>query len=164
MIHELLKKLAVILKPASEANGRTKVNEPVEALRINYQNVSRLAEQIQSHAQRAPYPHVSVRLRQLATEKRRGASLLKEKIKSLGGALEEPPLDLKSAKNHWERMARDLEDQKALETTILEHSVLLAETAPEISTLLRTMLAEQAAHKETLMDLMSRADPQADQS
>lgn len=164
MILDLVKKLRAILRPASVRNGKSDVLSPMEVLRANYYELLRLAEQIHAHAERAPYPHVRQRLRQIALEKRKAADTLREEILRLRGVLEEPQLDLKSGKNHWERMVRDLEDQKALETSFLEHAARLAEEAPQISDLLKGVVAAQVSHKETLLDLVARADPQADQS
>jgi hypothetical protein len=59
-------------------------------------------------------------------------------------------------------MVRDLEDQKAFETNLLDQAVSLASDAPEISNLLREIALAQVSHKETLLDLVARADPQAD--
>lgn len=164
VIRELLKKLRMILKPASGENGKTKLLDPVEMLAISYHDLCRLAEQIETHAKRAPYPHVAQRLRQIAQEKRLSANALRDKILNLGGTLEEPQLNLKSGKNHWERLARDLEDQKALENSLIEQTFRLAGEAPEISDLLKGIAAAHVSHKETLLDLIARADPQAEQS
>jgi hypothetical protein len=164
VILDLVKKLRAILRPASVRNGKPELLSPIGILRANYYDLLRLAEQIHAHAERAPYPHVGQRLRQIALEKRKAVDTLREKILSLRGVLEEPQLDLKSGKNHWKRMVRDLEDQKALETRFLEHAARLAEEAPEISDLLKEIVAAQVSHKETLLDLVARADPQADQT
>ncbi|MEK7334287.1 MAG: hypothetical protein AAB222_03070 [Candidatus Binatota bacterium] len=162
MIRELLKKLSAILRCAAARNGKSKAT--VEILKADYHDLRRLAEQISNHAEKAPYPHVTQRLRQIASEKRNSTSILKEKLLSLGGGLEEFPLDLKSGKNHWERMVQDLQDQKALETSFFERTMRLADEAPEISDLLRKVVDAQLPHKEALLDLVARADPQAELS
>lgn len=164
MIVDVLKKLRATLKPASVENGGPKDLDPIEILRLSYHDLSRLAQQIDNHAQRAPYPHTAERLRRIAAEKRQRAMSLKEQVLSLGGKLEEPDLDLKSGKNHWERMVRDLEDQRALETSFLDRAFRLAEEKPHISELLKRIVDEHVSHKEILLDLVTRADPQADQS
>ena len=162
MIRDLLKKLSAILRCAAARNGKSKAT--VEILKADYHDLRRLAEQISNHAEKAPYPHVTQRLRQIASEKRNSTSILKEKLLSLGGGLEEFPLDLKSGKNHWERMVQDLQDQKALETSFFERTMRLADEAPEISDLLRKVVDAQLPHKEALLDLVARADPQAELS
>ncbi|MEK7210483.1 MAG: hypothetical protein AAB070_03600, partial [Candidatus Binatota bacterium] len=107
MIRELWKKLQAIVRLASARNGKPDALDPVEVLSIDYQNLRRLAEQIGAHAERAPYPHVAQRLRQIASEKQKTATFLKEKILSLGYELEESQPIIKSGKNHWERMVQD---------------------------------------------------------
>lgn len=164
MMRELWKKLEVILRLPSATNGKPDALNPGEILKADCHDLRQLAEQIRTHAERAPYPHMAERLRQIALEKQKSAIILKEKILRLGCELEEHSPIIKSGKNHWERMVQDLEDHKALENSFLEQAVRLAEEAPEISALLREVVAAQLPHKEALLDLVARADPQADQS
>ena len=161
---ELFKKVQVIFKPASTQNGKPKALDSIEILKESYYALCSLAEQIYSHADRAPYPHVAQRLRQIAAEKRLSANLLRDKTLSLGERLEEKPPDIKSRRNHWERMVQDLSDQKALENRFLERAALLDEEAPELAELLRDLVVSQRSHKETLLGLITRADPQAEQT
>ena len=164
MLLQLLKKLQVVRRLAPAGNGKTKGPDPVEILRADYHDLRRLVEQIAIHAERAPYPHVAQRLRQIAYEKQKSATLLKEKILSLGYESEGAQPIIKSGKNHWERMVQDLEDQRTLENSFLEQAVRLADEVPEISDLLRRVVAAQLPHKDILVDLVVRADPQATQS
>jgi hypothetical protein len=163
-VFELLKRIQARLRRAAATNGNPEGLDPIGILKASFQDLRTLAEQINGHAERAPYPHIGQRLRQIAVEKRLTANLLRDKILHLGGRLEELPLDLKSGKNHWERMVQDLRDQKALENSLLEQTTLLAEAAPEICDLLREIAAAQLPHREALLDLIARADPQAEQS
>lgn len=164
MIRALWKKLQATLEKASTTNGRSKSLSPVEVLQTGYRELRRLAAQIQTHAERAPYPQVAQRLRQIALEKRNAAMTLNEKIPSAGRLAEESDAELKSGKNHWERMGRDLEDQKTLDSFFEEQAARLAEQAPDISRLLEEILAGQTSHREAFLDLIARADPQAYQS
>lgn len=161
---DLLKKIQARLRPASVTNGKPEGLDSIGILKAGFQALRSLAEQIDSHAERAPYPHMAQRLRQMAAEKRLTANLLRDKILDLGGKLEELPLEVKSRKNHWERMVQDLNDQKALENSLLEQAAILAEEAPEICDLLREVAAAQLPHREALLDLIARSDPQAEQS
>jgi hypothetical protein len=164
MFRQLCDRLLTILRPATAKNGKAKVLPPVEALTTGYNDLWRLTEQIKVHAERAPYPHVAARLRQMAAEKERLTAALREKILGMGGVLKEPRAALKPGKNHWERMVQDLEDQKSLEAFLLEHATLLADEAPEVGDLLSRVAADQSPHREILLDLIARADPQAEQS
>lgn len=164
MIRELFQKARWILRPSSAANGTSNTPESARVLRAAYDELLRLAQQIEHHVARAPYPHVAQRLREIALEKRAHLQLLREKLLILGVDPGEPMLGLRSGKNHWERMAQDLEDEKTLETRFTEQAALSAHDEPETSELLRRIVAAQLPHRETLLDLVARADPQADRS
>lgn len=159
---ELLHKIRAILNPRTAENGRPDVKNPQKALAIAYGQLLRLADQIESHAGKAPYPHVAARLRHIAVEKQNSANTLRERISDAGGELKELRPEIKSGKNHWERMVLDIEDQKMLEAQLLDEALLLASDAPETSNLLRKIAFEQVPHREMLLDLVARADPQAD--
>src|SRR5574342_1346128 len=102
----LLKKLRAIFSPDAADNESPDLSDPRIVLVATSRDLLRLAEQIQAHAERAPYQHITDRLKQIALEKRKTAKLLKEKISDPGGELTERPLEIKSGKNHWERMVR----------------------------------------------------------
>ena len=70
MLRYLLKKLGELLLPERGSGDGARSMEPVDVLLLLHQRISRLAEQIQSHADFAPYPQVAERLRRVATEKR----------------------------------------------------------------------------------------------
>jgi len=164
MFRQLCDRLHAILRPASAKNGKDKLRRPADALTSGYRDLRRLTEQIKAHAERAPYPHVAERLRRIASEKQRAVGVLKERILAMGYDFEEPHTAPKSGKNHWERMVQDLKDQKSLEAFLLERATLLADDAPEIGDLLSRIAADQGAHRDILLDLVARADPQAEQT
>ena len=122
------------------------------------------AEQIQAHAEQAPYPHVARCLEHLVLEKRNSVKLLSKEILNLQGDPSIHQLDLQSGKNHWERINRDIEDQKVLVGNLLESSAHWAEKAPQIAELLKRITTVENSHKETLIQLLMRADPQAEQN
>ncbi len=160
MVLTLLKKLGGILKPHVI---NKKAFDSREILREIFRDLSYLAEQIHTHAEMAPYPNIAQQLRQIAMEKRETVNTMKEKISGLL-VPDESQLNLRSGKNHWERMVQDLEDQKTLENKIVIQAASLADEAPELSDLLKGIKAGQLSHKDTLLDLVVRADPQADQN
>jgi hypothetical protein len=160
----LLKKLQTRLGYACAANGDSKSHDPIEILKASFHDLRSLAEQINRHAERAPYPHMARRLRQIAAEKQLAANGLRDKIAGLGEKVEELAVESKRAKNHWERMVQDLRDQRELQTALLERAALVAEEAPEIGNYLREIAAAQLPHQEAFLDLAARADPQAEQS
>ena len=159
----MLKKLIRILGLGSGAeNGLSR--DPATAFRNVYLAQMRLATQIKAHAELAPYPHVAQQLNHVAGEKLRSCEVLRDALSKLGSYVsKDVPGEIYSGGNHWERMARDLRDQSALEQTLSELSGLLVHEAPEESEFLNRMLVGERSHREVLTDLLMRADPQAHQ-
>lgn len=137
-----------------------KQTRPEKILAGLYREALSLAEQIRVHADQAPYPHIAGQLREMALKKRKNAEVLKESLLGLDAVPEFQP-EIESGGNHWERMTKDLERQKALEGDLRDHASLLADQAPELSRLLIGMLQSERPHKETLFQFVMRADPQA---
>jgi hypothetical protein len=158
----LLKKFERIFRP--NANGHRESNDPVDILKESYRELSRLAAQISNHADRAPYPGVAKQLRRVAEEKQSAAKALRDRMVAMGGTLYETPLDIDSGGNHWERMGRDLAAHSVLETRFFDRSARLDEKAPDVAELLRQVVHLQNHHVRILMDLIARADPQAQQT
>ncbi|MGH7770505.1 MAG: hypothetical protein ACREQP_23885 [Candidatus Binatia bacterium] len=156
---ELFRKVREILR-----NGKSKSTEPADILIESYRDLCSLAAQISRHADKAPYPHVARLLRGISQEKRASADLLRDKLAGTGNKLEDIAFEIKTGKNHWERMTQDLNDHRALETRLLERAALINERAPETAELLRRIAASQRPHTDALLDLIARADPQAEQT
>ncbi len=130
----------------------------------NYRELARLANQLKLHADKAPYPFVGERLGQMAAEKETSITLLLEGIERLGGRVAKFDTSIPSGRNHWERMHQDMEDQKRVEARLTDDVSYLALDAPDYSQLLRQLVEVERRHKATLLDLLARADPQAEQT
>ncbi|HET8563605.1 MAG TPA: hypothetical protein VFM35_07025 [Candidatus Binatia bacterium] len=139
------------------------MDDPVQILGRLYNHLTNLADQLETHAESAPYPHVSDRLRRIANEKRQSAALVKDKIESLRGWVNEYKAVLASGKNHWERVTKDLRDQKDLEDFLLVQEARLVHS-PDVAQLLRRLAIGEQAHRKILEELAVRADPQAHQT
>lgn len=160
---EILNRLQKFLS-RQNGNDDRELIDVVDILIEHYQNLICLAKQIIAHAERAPYPHVAQHLRQISLEQQNSANTLKEKILYLGGNPQETNLELRSGKNHWARILQDIKDQKELENQLSADASRLALKSPEITDLLRRVVAGEVVHRETLQDLVARADPQANQT
>ena len=160
---EFLKRLQPLFS-SSPQNIEAEGESPIALLKSGYRRLCALARQLEIHAEKAPYPQVAARLRQMAAEKRASADRLRQSVLKFGTTLEETPCEVRSARNHWERVVQDLQDQKNLETKLFDQATLLAEETPELAELLRDIAASQHPHTDTLLDLVARADPQADQT
>ena len=128
----------------------------------NYRDLAHLTKQIRLDAERAPYAFVGDRLRQIAAEKEKSLAVLGEAIERLGGHATAIDASVHSGKNHWERLGRDLDEQKQLEDQMLEHAAILALDSPEQSELLRSLALVETRHARALTDLVAKADPQAE--
>lgn len=142
-------------------NGSEPLGGPHRRVAAIYAAQARLANQLEAHAEEAPYAHVRAKLREIAKEKRRSLHILRERAAPLGQWSEpevEPP---KSGRNHWERMSIDLKDQSELVAELQSAVVQLTDVAPELADFLRDLAQTEAAHKSVILDLLMRADPQA---
>jgi hypothetical protein len=160
----LLKKLRQLLVPERTSDNRTRDMKPLEALLFVYEKNARLAEQIESHAASAPYPQVAERLRRIADEKRNLGNRLRKIIEDLHGSIREAPESLATGKNHWQRLIRDLEDQRELDDIIARYEFTII---PEISVgseFLDELKRTHDQHRQSLIGLIAVADPQASQT
>jgi hypothetical protein len=138
-----------------------KQTSPEKILAGLYREALSLAEQIRAHADQAPYPQIAAQLREMALKKRSNVEVLTQSLLGLGASVEDFQPEIESGGNHWERMTKDLERQKALEGALRDHATFFADQAPELSRLLVGMLHSERPHKEALFQFVMRADPQA---
>lgn len=136
---------------------------PAEALIHAHRLISQLADQIDAHAAKAPYPHVARQLRQIATEKRDTANWLRIMIENMGERPGRTLADLKLAHNHWQELNLDLKDQIALEDFLLTQESTLRGAAGVAETL-KKLRELQKPHRRILTALIGLADPQANQA
>ena len=164
MFRYLFKKLEELLLPERQTNNGARYLEPVDALRLIHQRISQLAQQIESHAETAPYPQVAERLRRIANEKWDSGNRLKQIIEKLHGSIPEQLQFSATGKNHWQRLIRDLEDQKELDDLLSRYEFALSRQLPEITDFLQELKTMDDAHRQSLTQLIAVADPQAAQT
>jgi hypothetical protein len=143
------------------ANGASESGDPLDMLQDSYRELRRLAAQVSDHAARAPYRGVAERLKRIAVEKHASADLLRDKLLAGYRTPDETAPEIESGGNHWERMARDLNDHSALETRLLERAARIEEKSTDLAELLRQIARGNSHHVRDFMDLIARADPQA---
>lgn len=164
MIGFLLKKLQNLLLPERSDNP-TPAMTRADSLALLCERISQLAEQLDAHAEQAPYPQVSERLRAIADEKRSMVNLLKQingdAQEPSRGALNRPPV---TGKNHWERLIRDLEAQRALDELLARHQARLVQHVPGTADLFDRIKTIHETHRRALLKMVAVADPQANQS
>jgi len=164
MVGLLCKKLEALLLPELSADDGGRHLEPATVLQLIHQRILQLANQIESHAELAPYPYVAERLRQIADEKRNSGRGLKEIIENLHGSLREGSQLPATGKNHWQRLIRDLEDQRALDDLLSRCEFNLTRQVPGVAVFLRDLERMHETHTRSLVQLIAVADPQANQT
>jgi rubrerythrin len=164
MMGRLFKKLEEVLLPERGDDGSAPYLKPVDVLQLMHQRIVQLARQIESHAELAPYPQVAEILRQIADEKRNSGRRLKEIIEKLHGSIKEGSQRSHTGKNHWQRLIRDLEEQKALDDLLFRYEFTLTRQAPELAAFLRDLKRIHEKHSRSLTQLIAVADPQANQT
>lgn len=143
------------------ANGGSDSDDPLDMLQDSYRELRRLAAQVSDHAARAPYTGVAERLKRVAAEKQAGADILRDKLLAAYRTPDQTAPEIESGGNHWERMSRDLSDHTLLETRLLERAARIQGKSPDLAELLRQVAAANSRHVRDFMDLIARADPQA---
>ena len=149
--------------PERRDNNHSRRETAVEGLTFAHELILKLAKQIEAHAAGAPYPHMRQTLQGIAIQKFDNAKKLRTLIEKLG---EKPRLatgEPKTGKNHWERLNFDLQDQIALDDFLFSLELKAGET-PEITQLIQELRNSQRAHRQTVLDLIAIADPQATQT
>jgi hypothetical protein len=164
MLRDLLKKLRELLLPERGSGDGAGSMEPVDVLLLVYQRISRLAEQIDLHADFAPYPQVAERLRRIAAEKRDMNNRLKEIVENLHGSISERLQAPATGKNHWQRLIRDLEDQQALDDLLSRYEFTLIRQVPGLANFFQDLKSIHDRHRDSLVQLIAVADPQANQT
>ncbi|HEY7321152.1 MAG TPA: hypothetical protein VIE89_26595 [Candidatus Binatia bacterium] len=164
MFHYLFKKVQQWLLPEWQSNG-TRYLQPPDAVRLIYVKILQLARQIEFHAELAPYPQVAAALRRMAGQKQAIAQRLKRIIEVLPGPVPEESLHPPAtAKNHWQRLIRDLEDQRRLDDLLFQYELPISQRVPQVSDIFRELKTLDEAHRRLLGQLVAVADPQATQT
>jgi hypothetical protein len=164
MLARLLKTFKRIFLPENLGDDGPRSMTAVQALTAVYRQLTQLAAQIEAHADGAPYPHVAERLRQIASEKHASAAQVKEWLEKQGAWVGQVSLSPVPAPNHWQRMMRALNDQRALEDFLLLQEPRLGAESQELAELMRLLKASQRVHRDALAQLAALADPQATQT
>lgn len=136
-----------------------RVADELQALQAEYR---RLARQLESHAELAPYPHVAERLQRLLDAEERNARTVAERLAALGRHPRPNGIEhVRGGRNSWERLVATLEDYRALERRFTSLYVRWDDEHPEDAALVRSLRDLAAAHRETIADLIARSDPHA---
>jgi len=136
-----------------------RVAEELQGLQAEYR---RLARQLESHAEIAPYPHIGDQLQQILQAEERNARTLAERLAVLGRHPKENGSDqIRGGRNSWERLVVTLEDYRSLLRRLSALWVRWDDEHPVDAALVRSLRDSAAEHREAIVDLVARSDPHA---
>jgi rubrerythrin len=131
-------------------------------LRDEYLDEAKDVAQFEEHARRMIYPHFRERLLRIAEEEKAHVRWLGEKIIALGGDLPDAAVPVKKGRNAWANLLIDIEEEKRDGVEALERLYRLAErTDTEIAAGLRRIQEDERRHREEILEMLMRSDPQA---
>lgn len=133
-----------------------------DGLEVAHDEIVRLARQIESHAEVAPYPQVAERLKRISGDEERNARHLADRLMKLG---RQPSTAVRGAlrtgSNSWERMVRDSEDYRGLLRQLSQLWVRWDDESADDAAVIRVVLDAATRNRDALNDLVARADPHA---
>lgn len=135
----------------------------IEFLQQKYINQARDVVQFRGHAKRMTYPQFRERLLRIAEEENAHVEWLRRQILTLGGAIPEKPLPVREGHNPWENLRIDAEGEQRDEGIEVMYQIyaVAERTNPQIAEGLRRMHEEEKRHREQILDMLMRTDPQA---
>jgi rubrerythrin len=131
----------------------------LEMLRDAHLKEARDVAQFTRDAERMYYPQFRERLLRIAEEEQAHVAWLRDKIVALGGEVPTVSLPPTVAKNAWEALLRDLDEEKRSYAALLEAMHIAEEAYPEIAEGLQRMCEEEQQHREEILDMLVKSDP-----
>jgi hypothetical protein len=123
---------------------------------------SSLARQLAEHADRAPYPQVTARLREIVAQQEENLRRLSARLAVLGrNAPENGRHAIRDGRSAWERLRVSLEDYRILIRKLAQLKARWDDERPEDAALVAALRDNAVAHREVLVDLLARSDPHA---
>ncbi|MEW6270527.1 MAG: hypothetical protein AB1689_14655 [Thermodesulfobacteriota bacterium] len=136
-----------------------RVADELQTLQAEYR---RLARQLESHVEVAPYPQVGERLQRLLEGEERNARTVAERLAALGRHPRENGIErIRGGRNAWERLVVMLEDYRALLRRLSSLWVRWDDEHPQDAALVRALRDSATEHREAIVDLIARSDPHA---
>jgi rubrerythrin len=131
----------------------------IDMLCQEYLNEVRDVFQFTEHAQRMVYPHVRERLLRIAEEEQAHVTWLAEQIRALGG---EPPtavLPVTPAKNLWQYLRMDEDEEKQDASRFAQRINALEADHPALAEKLRRIRSTERRHRLELLDIAAKTNP-----
>jgi rubrerythrin len=134
----------------------------LQLLTDQYSAEAKDVAQFEEHARHMVYPNFRDRLLRIAEEEKAHVEWLREQIRALGGEVPAVSITVKKGGNAWENLLMDIEEEKRDGIEVVQRLYRLAErTDPQIAAGLRRIQEDEKRHREEIMSMLMRTDPQA---
>jgi rubrerythrin len=133
----------------------------LDILRQTYREEAVDVVQLTQHAERLRYPQFRERLLRIAEEEQAHVTWLRDKLLALGGDVPDVSITPKDAKNTWEALLMDLEEEKRSYADLLEAMHLAEQVDPELAEGLRRIREAERQHREDILEILVRSDPES---
>jgi rubrerythrin len=137
-------------------NHRQKV---LVMLRDAYLEEAQDVAQFTRHAECMHYPQFRERLLRIAAEEQAHVTWLRDKILALGGEIPAVSHTPRVAKNAWEALLMDMEEEKRSYADLLEAMHTAEQADPELAEVLQRIREEERQHREEILDMLTKSDP-----
>jgi len=131
----------------------------LEMLRSAYLEEAQDVAQLTQDAEGMSYPQFRERLLRIAAEEQAHVTWLRDRLRALGGEIPAVSLPPKGTKNAWQALLMDLEEEKRSYAGLLEAMHAAEQDYPEIAEGLRRIRGEEQRHREELLDMLVKSDP-----
>jgi len=143
---------------ATGADGRSRL---LEILSRQYIEEVHAVREFTAQLDRLEYPQFRERLRKIIASEEEHVRWLRGKISELGGEIPEVPSVSISCRNAWESFSKGLEDERRGIADLEEAELAARHIDPETADTLRRIREDEERHRETIVDMLTRSDPQA---
>lgn len=133
----------------------------LDILRQTYREEAEDVVQLTQHAERLRYPQLRERLLRIAEEERAHVTWLRDKLLALGGDIPDVSITPKDAKNTWEALLMDLEEEKRSYADLLEAMHLAEQVDPELAEGLQRIREAERQHREEILEILVKSDPES---
>jgi len=138
-------------------NGRKEV---LDLLCQEYVEEIRSSIQFRGDAERISYPQFRDKLLQIAGQEEKHAEWLKARIIVLGGEVPRVSFTPQQGLNSWERLRLDGVRERRCIWDLEEQLLTVEQVDSETAELLRHIVEEEKKHREEIVEMMMRSDPQ----
>ena len=131
----------------------------LEVLRDAYLDAANAVTQVTRDAERMDYPQFRERLLRIAAEDEAHVTWLRDTLLARGGVIPTRAFTPTVANNCWEALLRDVAEERRSYEALLEPMHRAEQADPEMAKGLRRLREVKREHREALLDMLVKSDP-----